>query len=66
MKKRGILNSSISKVLSDLGHTDTICIADCGLPIPNNIQKIDLALEFGIPSFIDVLKIMVTNNHKIF
>ena len=34
MKKNGILNSHIAKVLADLGHTDTIVIADCGLPIP--------------------------------
>lgn len=31
MKKNGILNSHIAKVLADLGHTDTIVIADCGL-----------------------------------
>lgn len=28
MKKYGILNSAISKVLADLGHTDMIVIAD--------------------------------------
>lgn len=56
MKKNGILNSEISKVLSDLGHTDFICIGDCGLPIPDGVKKIDLALELGKPSFMEVLK----------
>lgn len=51
MKKHGILNSSISKVLSDLGHTDTIIIADAGLPVPKGVEKIDLALVPGTPSF---------------
>ncbi|WP_282942668.1 D-ribose pyranase [Paenibacillus sp. RC67] len=51
MKKHGILNSHISKVLSDLGHTDRIVIADVGLPIPEGVKKIDLALTFGSPSF---------------
>lgn len=51
MKKHGILNSSISKVLADLGHTDTIVIADAGLPIPKGVEKIDLALVPGTPSF---------------
>ncbi|MCJ8014947.1 D-ribose pyranase [Paenibacillus sp. KQZ6P-2] len=51
MKKQGILNSHISKVLSDLGHTDTIVIADVGLPIPEGVTKIDLALTLGSPSF---------------
>ena len=46
MQRHGILNSHIAKVLADLGHTDTICIADCGLPVPEGVQKIDLALDF--------------------
>ncbi|RKO62361.1 ABC-type ribose transport system, auxiliary component [Caldibacillus debilis GB1] len=53
MKKHGILNSEIAKVLADLGHTDTIVIADCGLPVPAGVKKIDLALELGKPSFLD-------------
>jgi hypothetical protein len=32
-------------------------IADCGLPIPNGVKKIDLALDFGKPSFLDVFHI---------
>lgn len=55
MKKNGILNSDISKVLSDLGHTDQITIGDCGLPIPDGVKKIDLALKLGYPTFKDVL-----------
>ena len=47
MKKHGILNSEISRVLSYLGHTDCICIGDCGLPIPDEVERIDLALAFG-------------------
>lgn len=55
MYKTGTLNSEISKVLSDLGHTDEIVIADCGLPVPEGVKKIDLALIKGLPSFIEVL-----------
>lgn len=55
MKKHGILNSEISKVLSDLGHTDSICIADAGLPIPEGVRKIDISLKKGLPSFLDTL-----------
>lgn len=58
MKKHGILNSEISKVLSDLGHTDSIMIADCGLPIPDGVVKIDLALKPGKPKFLDVLEVI--------
>lgn len=55
MKKSGILNSDISRVLSYMGHTDSICIGDCGLPIPEETERIDLALRFGTPSFMEVL-----------
>ncbi|MEE8886161.1 MAG: D-ribose pyranase [Eubacteriales bacterium] len=56
MKKNGILNSDISRVLSYMGHTDRICIGDCGLPVPDGTERIDLALRFGEPSFMDVLE----------
>ena len=56
MKQQGILNSDISRVLSYMGHTDTICIGDCGLPIPDETERIDLAVKFGQPSFMDVLE----------
>lgn len=56
MKRNGILNSSISRVLSSMGHTDRIAVADCGLPVPGGTERIDLAVTFGNPSFMDVLK----------
>lgn len=55
MKKQGILNSEIASVLATLGHTDKIVIADCGLPIPDHVPRIDLALKLGTPSFMGVL-----------
>ncbi|GLY08921.1 D-ribose pyranase [Pseudobacillus badius] len=55
MKKHGILNSHIAKVLADLGHTDFIVIADAGLPIPDHVPKIDLALTVGVPGFKETL-----------
>lgn len=58
MKEYGILNSEISKRLSDLGHTDLIAIGDCGLPIDSD-KKIDLALKLGEPKFIDVLEVLL-------
>ena len=53
MKRQGILNSEISRVLSYMGHTDRICIGDCGLPIPEETERIDLALRFGQPFGLD-------------
>ncbi len=59
MKREGILNSDISRVLSYMGHTDQICIGDCGLPIPDEVERIDLALKFGVPSFMETLEVVV-------
>lgn len=56
MKKIGILNSDISEVISKMGHTDTIGIGDCGLPIPDETRRIDLALIKNVPGFIETLK----------
>jgi D-ribose pyranase len=56
MKKLGILNSDIARVLAQLGHTDSIVISDCGLPIPDHVERIDLALKLGQPSFVDTLQ----------
>lgn len=61
MQKGGILNSAIAKVLADLGHTDTIVIGDCGLPVPADVQKIDLALKPGTPSFMEVVEEVAKN-----
>lgn len=58
MKKHGILNSEIAKVLADLGHTDQLIIGDAGLPVPDGVKKIDLALKLGVPSFLDVLHLL--------
>ncbi|MBM7648242.1 D-ribose pyranase [Bacillus ectoiniformans] len=55
MKKQGILNSHISKVLADFGHTDWLVIADAGLPVPDGVMKIDLALTLGTPSFVETV-----------
>lgn len=56
MKKNGIINSNISEILTNMRHTDTICISDLGLPCPDNVKSIDISLKMGSPSFIDVLE----------
>ncbi|MEG2788764.1 MAG: D-ribose pyranase [Romboutsia sp.] len=55
MKKSVLINSEISSVISKMGHTDMLTIGDSGLPIPKNVDRIDLALKHGIPTFLDTL-----------
>lgn len=56
MKKTKLINSELSYEIAKMGHTDEITIADCGLPIPKDINRIDLALVRGIPTFRDTLE----------
>jgi D-ribose pyranase len=60
MKKIGLLNSNISRVISEMGHTDALAIGDCGLPIPKETERIDLALIKDLPTFMQTLKIVLT------
>jgi D-ribose pyranase len=55
MKKTKLINSEISYTISKMGHTDSLTIGDCGLPIPENVARIDLALKYGVPTFLETL-----------
>ena len=55
MRKTKLINSEVSYTISKMGHTDSLTIGDCGLPIPSNVNRIDLALKYGVPSFIETL-----------
>ncbi len=56
MKKHGILQHELSAIIARLGHTDTLVVADAGLPIPPGVQRIDLAVSASVPGFLDVLR----------
>ena len=55
MKKTKVINSDISRVIAQMGHFDKLSIGDAGMPVPKGTEKIDLAIDNGIPSFMDVL-----------
>jgi len=55
MKKAGHLNREVSRVLACMGHTDSLVIADCGLPVPYGVECIDLSIALGDPPFLRVL-----------
>ncbi len=59
MNKGKMLNAEIMSVISKMGHTDKIAIGDCGLPIPDHVKRIDLALIEGVPGFIQVLEALL-------
>ncbi|MFC1171391.1 D-ribose pyranase [Pasteurella multocida] len=60
MKKNALLNAPLSQVIATLGHTDSLTICDAGLPIPKQVERIDLALSAGVPSFLQTFHAVVT------
>jgi D-ribose pyranase len=55
MKRGGILNPSLSHLLTSTGHTDYFTVCDRGFPVPEGPERIDLALVDDIPTVLDVL-----------
>jgi D-ribose pyranase len=55
MKLGGVLNHRLSMVIAEMGHTDGLTVADAGLPVPLGVERIDLAVSPGVPSFTQVL-----------
>ncbi|MEL7655712.1 MAG: D-ribose pyranase [Bacillota bacterium] len=60
MKKSALLNSDISYVIANMRHKDMLVIGDAGLPVPEQVSQIDLAVTKGIPDFLSVLKTVLT------
>lgn len=56
MKNEKLLNPEIVAAVAALGHTEFLCIADCGMPIPKDVPLIDVSVTATIPSFLQVLE----------
>ncbi len=59
MKKGTLLNGPLSRVIAMLGHGDSICISDAGLPVPADVERIDLAVTHGMPPFLKTVEATV-------
>ncbi|MEN2393694.1 D-ribose pyranase [Pseudomonas halotolerans] len=60
MKKTPLLNVALSRLIASLGHGDKVVIGDAGLPVPPQVELIDLALTHGIPDFVSTLKVVLS------
>jgi len=54
-RNNATLNGQLARVISETGHTDKVAVTDAGLPIPPGVERVDLALREGVPSFLAVL-----------
>ena len=60
MKKSFLLNSEITGCIAKMGHKDSIALGDAGLPVPDGVKRIDLAVSKGVPGFMQVLEAVLT------
>jgi D-ribose pyranase len=60
VKKTTLLNRELSAAVAGMGHTDLILVADAGHPIPDTVNRIDLAVRPGLPRTVDVLDAILT------
>ena len=63
MYNDAVLNGDLNRVLGNMRHTDRLCIADCGLPIPDGVEVIDLSLKMGEPSYFAERSVKINMNH---
>lgn len=56
MLKNGILNPAVNHALSKMTHLDTMLVSDAAMPIPDDVERIDLAYMLGIPELVPVIE----------
>jgi D-ribose pyranase len=61
MKKGGILNTELLRIVSDMGHGNLLFVVDRGFPFPVHdlTKKIDLAVGHNIPRFLEVVAVVL-------
>lgn len=55
MRNGGIWHPRLIEVIASMGHTDTLVVADAGLPVPGGTESIDLLWSRGQPGLMPVL-----------
>ncbi|MCL4514482.1 MAG: D-ribose pyranase [Firmicutes bacterium] len=60
MKKIGVLHIELSAVIASMAHEEYLVIGDAGLPVPDGVKCIDLALKDGVPGFLETLEAVMS------
>ena len=58
MYKGQCLHPQLLRVLGQMGHTDMLCVGDAGLPVPQGVERIDLAWKKGEPGWLEVCRLI--------
>jgi len=55
MKKVGIINRVIAKIISEQGHQDLLMVVDAGFAIPKEVEVVDISIAKNKPKVIEFL-----------
>jgi D-ribose pyranase len=55
MRTDGLWHPRLLQILTAAGHTDLVVVADPGLPVPPQVEVVDLGWGRGEPAFLPVL-----------
>jgi D-ribose pyranase len=55
MRRSGLWHPRLAEVVTGLRHTETIVLADPGLPVPRGVESIDLVWARDEPALLPVL-----------
>jgi D-ribose pyranase len=53
-----ILNGRLAAVVATLRHGETIVVADAGLPVPDGVETLDLAVTPGLPRTLQLVQLL--------
>lgn len=59
MKKTGVLNPQLARIIASMGHTDRLVVCDSGLPIPRTAEVVNLALTQNVPRFLETVRVVM-------
>jgi D-ribose pyranase len=55
VRRTGLWHPGLAALVAGLGHTETIVVADAGLPVPPGVEVVQLAVTRGVPPLLAVL-----------
>lgn len=56
MRRSGLWHPRLALIIASMGHTDSIVLADAGLPAPPHVETVDLLWARGEPRLAPVLR----------
>ncbi|MQA01614.1 MAG: D-ribose pyranase [Streptosporangiales bacterium] len=56
MRRSGLWHPRLMAILTAAGHGDLVTVADAGLPVPAEVETVDLLWRTGEPPFLPVLE----------